>query len=261
MTVAVLSVEGVAASLGGKRILEGVDLELAPGEIVGIVGRNGAGKTTLLRLAAGALAPSAGRVRVAGEDVASLGRRALARRVALVPQDLHVEFPFRVEELVLMGRMPHQPLLGLESEADVELARRALSRVGIEDLAGRSITTLSGGERQLALFARALVQDPSLLLLDEPTAFLDLGHRLEVLEEVRSFVGSGRAALVVSHDLSLAARACDRIALLGEGGLVAIGPPSEVLTRENLRSTFGIEAQAFQGPDGALVILPERASR
>jgi hypothetical protein len=134
--------------------------------------------------------------------VRSLGRRAVARRIALVPQDLHVPFPFRAGELVLMGRAPHQPLVGLDSDADVARARTALARLGIEDLADRSVETLSGGERQLVLFARALVQDPGLLLLDEPTAFLDLKHRLEVLREVRRFVAAGRGALVVSHDLT-----------------------------------------------------------
>jgi iron complex transport system ATP-binding protein len=120
----------------------------------------------------------------------------------------------------------------------------------------REITTLSGGERQLVLFARALVQEPSVLLLDEPTAFLDLKHRLEVLREVRCFAASGRGALIVSHDLSLAARSCDRVVLLGEGSIVAVGSPAEVLTPENLRIAFEIEAACFPGPDGSLVVVP-----
>jgi iron complex transport system ATP-binding protein len=148
-------------------------------------------------------------------------------------------------------------LIGLESQHDIELAEAALTRLGILGLADRSITTLSGGERQLVLFARALVQDPDLLLLDEPTAFLDLKHRVEVLREVRSFVSSGRAALIVSHDLSLAARCCDRVVLLGEGRIVAQGRPVEVLTSVNLRQAFEIETQTFFGPDGQLVVVPE----
>ena len=195
-------------------------------------------------------------MRIGGDALGALSRRELARRVGLVPQDMHVPFPFRVGELVLMGRTPHQPLVGLESEADVELARQALSRLGIESLADRQVTTLSGGERQLVLFARALVQDPELLLLDEPTAFLDLKHRVEVLREVRAFAEVGRAALVVSHDLSLAARSCDRVVLLGGGGVIAEGPPSAVLTSEHLRTAFDIDTDSFQGPDGALVVVP-----
>lgn len=252
-----LRFESLAVELGGRTILSGIDFEVSPGEVVGLVGRNGVGKTTLLRLANGALTASSGRVLLGAESVATLPRRRLARGVALVPQDLHVPFPFRVGELVLMGRAPHQPLVGLESETDVELALGALERLGIGHLADRAITTLSGGERQLVLFARALVQDPGVLLLDEPTAFLDLKHRVEVLREVRAFARSGRAALIVSHDLSLAARSCDRVVLLGSGGIAAVGPPADVLTPENLRAAFGIEVFAFPGPDGALVVVPD----
>jgi len=251
-----LRFEAVTASRGGRRLLHDIDFAVRPGEIVGLAGRNGVGKTTLLHLASGTLAPSAGRVLLGGESIRSLARRAIARRVALVPQDLHVPFPFRAGELVLMGRAPHQPLVGLDGEADVARAREALARLGIEDLADRSVETLSGGERQLVLFARALVQDPALLLLDEPTAFLDLKHRLEVLREVRRFVADRRGALVVSHDLSLAARVCDRLVLLGEGEVVAVGRPEAVLTPANLRRAFAIDAQIGPGPDGRLVVLP-----
>jgi iron complex transport system ATP-binding protein len=252
-----LRFEGISVELGGRLILEEVDFEVAPGEVVGLVGRNGVGKTTLLRLAAGALAAKSGHVRLGDASIPSLSRRLLAQRLALVPQDLHVPFPFRVGELVLMGRAPHQPLVGLESESDVALALAALERLGIAHLADRGIQTLSGGERQLVLFARALVQDPDILLLDEPTAFLDLKHRVEVLREIRAFARSGRAALVVSHDLSLAARSCDRIVLLRPGGVAAVGPPNEILTAENLRLAFGIETLTFPGPDGALVVVAD----
>lgn len=252
-----LRFEELAVELGGRTILSGIDFEVSPGEVVGLVGRNGVGKTTLLRLANGVLETSKGRVLLGDDSVETLSRRSLARGIALVPQDLHVPFPFRVGELVLMGRAPHQPMVGLESESDVELALEALERLGIRDLADRPITTLSGGERQLVLFARALVQDPDVLLLDEPTAFLDLKHRVDVLREVRAFARSGRSALIVSHDLSLAARSCDRIVLLGSGRVAAVGRPADVLTPENLRSAFEIEVFAFPGPDGSLVIVPD----
>ncbi len=251
-----LRFESITARVGGQTLLEDIDFEVRPGEVVGLIGCNGVGKTTLLRIASAALAPGAGRVLLGDRSVGQIPRRELARQIALVPQDLHVPFPFRVGELVLMGRAPHQSLVGLESEHDVELALAALDRLGIAQLADRDITTLSGGERQLVLFARALVQDPGVLLLDEPTAFLDLKHRVEVLREVRSFVRSGRAALIVSHDLSLAARSCDRVVLLGRGGVVAEGLPESVLTSQNLRLAFEIEAQTFLGPDGKLVVVP-----
>jgi ABC-type cobalamin/Fe3+-siderophores transport system ATPase subunit len=252
-----LGFESVCAKVGGKTILREIEFAVSPGEIVGLIGRNGVGKTTLLRLASRTLDAERGRIRLGGEDVRQLSRRALAKRIALVPQDMHVPFPFRVGELVLMGRAPHQPLIGLESEHDTELARAALERLGIGALEDRSITTLSGGERQLVLFARALVQDPRVLLLDEPTAFLDLKHRVEVLREVRAFADAGGAALVVSHDLSLAARSCDRVVLLGAGHIVASGLPKQVLTPGNLREAFGIDAQTFSGPDGQLVVVPD----
>jgi len=256
-----LRFDSVSAAVGGKTLLREIDFEVLSGEIVGLVGRNGVGKTTLLRLACAVLEPERGRVLVRAGDrtdvVGDVSRRELAKRIALVPQDMHVPFPFRVGELVLMGRAPHQSLIGLESDHDAELAHAALERLGIGDLEDRSITTLSGGERQLVLFARALVQDPDVLLLDEPTAFLDLKHRVEVLREVRAFTESGGAALVVSHDLSLAARSCDRVVLLGAGQCVAVGPPAEVVTAENLREAFEIEAQIFEGPDGQLVVVPE----
>ena len=252
-----LRFEAVSAQVGGRTLLSAIDFEVGPGEVVGLVGRNGVGKTTLLRIASAALAPGSGQVWLGPDRVTQITRRALARRIALVPQDLHVPFPFRVGELVLMGRAPHRPLIGLESEEDVERTLAALARLGIAHLADRQITTLSGGERQLVLFARALVQEPHVLLLDEPTAFLDLKHRVEVLREVRSFARTGGGALVVSHDLSLAARSCDRVVLLGEGGIVAEGPPIDVLTPDNLRVAFEIEASCFPGPDGSLVVVPK----
>ncbi len=253
---AVLAFEDVSVAAGGRTLLSGLDFALRRGEVVGLIGRNGVGKTTLLRVATAVLPPVKGRVRIEGRAIDDLSRRALARRVALVPQDLHVLFPFRVGELVLMGRAPHHSLLGLESQADERLARAALERLGLGDLADREITTLSGGERQLVLFARALVQEPALLLLDEPTAFLDLRHRVDVLREVRAFARAGGAALVVSHDLSLAARTCDRVLLLGEGGILADGPPAEALQPDALRRAFDIEATTFVAPDGALVVVP-----
>jgi iron complex transport system ATP-binding protein len=257
----VLSFEAVSVGVAGRTLLSGLDFAVRPGEVVGLVGRNGVGKTTLLRVATAVQHPLQGRVRIGGRLAVDLSRRALARRVALVPQDLHVPFPFRVGELVLMGRSPHQSRLGLESEADERRALAALDRLGLANLADREIGTLSGGERQLVLFARALVQEPALLLLDEPTAFLDLRHRVDVLREVRDFARAGGAALVVSHDLSLAARTCDRILLLGEGGILRAGPPADALEPDALRRAFGIETSAFIAPDGAVVVVPRVSER
>ena len=255
-----LAFEDVALRLGGRELLRGVSLALAPGEIVALVGRNGAGKTTLFRVASRILRPERGEVRIAGRPIGSLSRRELARELAVVPQDVGIPFPFRAGEIVLMGRAPHQGGLGFESADDLARARAAMEAVGVAELASRDVTALSGGERQLVLVARALAQDPRVLLLDEPTAHLDLRHRTVVVERVRRFVEEGRSALVVSHDLNLAARSCDRIALLAEGRLLACGKPAEVLDAAALRATFGIEADVLAGPDGAPLVVPRRAS-
>ncbi len=255
----VLDFEAVSLRFGARGILRGVSLSVGAGEVVGLVGPNGAGKTTLLRVASGVLAPDEGRVRVAGRELRELRRRDLARELAVVPQETTVAFPFTAGELVLMGRAPHLGTFGFDTLDDVERARQAMARVGIEELAGRSVLELSGGERQLVLVARALAQEPRVLLLDEPTAHLDLRHRLEVLARVREFAGGGGGALVVSHDLGLAARTCDRVALLRDGRLRAAGPPIEVLTPEALRSVFGVEAEVMPARDGALAVVPRAA--
>ncbi len=255
-----LRFEDVALKLGGREILKGVTLDVPPGSVIALAGRNGAGKTTLLRVASRVLRPSAGRVTIGGVAIEELSRRELAQRLAVVPQDASISFPFSVIEVVLMGRSPHLGVLGFESRADVALARDVMARVGIEEFADRSILDLSGGERQLVLIARALTQEPRILLLDEPTAHLDLAHRVAVLDLVRDFARDGRSALVVSHDLSLSARASDSLAVLADGRVLASGPPRDVLTPENLSSAFGIRADVIQAPDGGPLVVPRSAT-
>ncbi len=256
-----LSLRGVSARLGARAVLVGADLEVAPGEIVGLLGRNGAGKSTLLRIACGLLVPETGSVELDGRPIARLDRRERARTVALVPQETHFPFPFSVAEVVLMGRTPHLRWLGFEGRRDLAAAQTAMQQLGIDGLAARSVLSLSGGERQLAVVARALAQEPRLLLLDEPTAFLDLRHRLQVLGLVRERAAGGASALVVSHDLAVAARTCDRLALLAGGRILATGPPTRVLTPALLREAFGIEADVLATPDGHPVVVPRALAR
>jgi iron complex transport system ATP-binding protein len=251
-----LAWQDVAVRLGGRDVLRGVDLAVHAGEVLGLVGPNGAGKTTLLRVATRVLAPARGAVRVAGRPLAGFSRRELARQLAVVPQDVQVPFPFRVAEIVLLGRTPWVGPLAFESREDLARAEAALAQVGVAHLADRSVLEISGGERQLVMVARALAQDPAVLLFDEPTAFLDLRHRLEVLAILRRLAASGRAAVVVSHDLELAGRFCDRLALLADGRILASGAPATVLTPELLRAAYGVDAQVFTGPDGAPVVVP-----
>jgi iron complex transport system ATP-binding protein len=248
--------EAIAVELGGQPILRDIHLEVPTGQVTVLAGCNGAGKTTLLRVASRVLRPSAGRVLLGGRSIGGLSRRELAKRLAVVQQDVVVSFPFSAGEVVLMGRAPHLGALGFESRADIAIAREAMERLEIDHLADRSILELSGGERQLVSIARALTQQPQLLLLDEPTAHLDIAHRVAVLDCVRDFARDGRTALVVSHDLSLAARSCDVLALLSKGEILATGPPQDVLTVANLREAFGIQADIVTAPDGWPVVVP-----
>jgi iron complex transport system ATP-binding protein len=253
----VLGLNGVSAEVRGRQVLRGVGFALHAGEVVTLAGPNGAGKTTLFRVASRVLRPSAGSVRLLGRPLEAFSRRELACALAVVPQAATITFPFRVAEVVLMGRSPHLGALGFETRDDLARAAAAMARVGIEALADRSVLELSGGELQLVLLARALAQDPRVLLLDEPTAHLDLRHRVQVSALVRELVREGRSALVVSHDLSLAARSGDRVALLRQGELRALGTPREVLTPARLREVFDVDTEVLITTDGSLQVVPK----
>lgn len=239
-------VDAVSVDLGGQRVLSEASLGARRGELVGLVGPNGAGKTTLLRTVNGTLSPDAGSVRVDGADVTEMSARERSRRVATVPQDTSVGFSFDVRTIVEMGRHPHRPRFG--SDPDPDAVDRAMERVGVDDLANRPVDAISGGERSRVLLARALAQDPGALVLDEPTASLDINHQVGTLELVRALVDDDRAAVAAIHDLNLAARFCDRIAVLADGRIRASGPPEDVLDRDTLRSTFGVSAAVDENP-------------
>ena len=241
-----IALDGVSLSFGNVRVLDGIDLRVERGELVGLVGPNGAGKTTLLRTINGILEPDAGDARLAGEPVADLSAREVSRQLATVPQDTHVGFAFTAEQIVEMGRTPHRSRLDWTDDDDPVDA--ALERTRTDHLRERRVDDLSGGERQRVLLARALAQKPAALLLDEPTASLDINHQIRVLGLIEDLVAEGRAALAAIHDLDLAARFCDRLVLLHDGGIGAAGPPETVLRDPVLGEAFETTAAVTDNP-------------
>lgn len=226
----------------GRQRFEIPDLSfaLSPGEVLGLIGPNAAGKTTVIRLLSRVLDPSRGEILLAGLPAARLARAAVARHVAVVPQDVPQGFPYTVEQLVLMGRFPHSPGRFFESREDLKIAREAMAITGVEALAAEPMDRLSGGERQRVVLARALAQRPRLLVLDEPTAHLDLRYQAECVELLRRLHrDEGLGILLVSHDLNLAAEVSDRLLLMAGGAAVRVGPPEDVMQEPVLEAVYG----------------------
>ena len=240
-----LATRHVSWSVGGRRVVDDVSLEVAPGTTLGLLGPNGSGKSSLLRLLAGVRTPSHGQVLLDGDDLARLRRRDVARRIAVVEQQAQTEVDLVVSDVVKLGRIPHRATWAPESAADREAVAEALERVELTALAGRSWHTLSGGERQRVHIARALAQRPQELLLDEPTNHLDVHHQLDLLSLVRRLPVT---SIVAIHDLNLAAMFCDRLVILQDGAVVAAGTPTEVLTPELIASVYRVRAVVT--PDG-----------
>ena len=255
--MSVLRVSDLSVRFGPRTVLDGVSLAVEAGELLGLIGPNGAGKTTLLRAACNLLSPDAGSVFLDGRDVRAIGRLQLARRLAYLPQDPTIHWPLSVGRLVALGRLPHLGPWQRPRDVDagaVAEAVRAADLIGLED---RIVTTLSGGERVRAMLARALAVEPEVLLADEPVASLDPYHQLQTMELLRRLSDAGRAAIVVLHDLTLAARFCHRLVLLDAGRLAAAGNPAEVLRPETLAAVYGVEAR-FAGADRELSVVPWR---
>jgi iron complex transport system ATP-binding protein len=222
---------------------------VAAGEIVAVIGPNASGKTTLVRLLSRVLVPARGAIALDGRDLAALSGAEVARQVAVVPQDVPAGFPYTVEELVLMGRFPHGPTRFFETREDRAAAAEAMAATGVSALAGEPLARLSGGERQRVILARALAQEPRLLLLDEPTAHLDLRHQVETVALLRRLNRHrGLTVLLVSHDLNLAAEVSHRILLMAGGQLIRIGPPEAVLDEPLLESVYGCRVSVDKHP-------------
>lgn len=239
--------------LGSNDVLRGVSAKVAAGVMVGLIGPNGSGKTTLLRTLAGLL-PYRGSALLTNREVRNWPRRDLARRLAFVRQFHALTFDFTVEELVLLGRTPHKRLMEGYGPSDVSRTETALAEMEVSGFRRRSIQQLSGGELQRVLLAQALVQEADVLLLDEPTAHLDVHHQFSFLSAVRRQVSANRTVVAVFHDLALAARFADELIVLHEGSVFANGPPNDVITPDLLASVFRMDARIEAGPEGDLRI-------
>ena len=258
MTGAAIRLTDVDVRYRDRLALDGVDLAIEAGERVALIGGNGAGKSTLLRVVAGTLAPSAGHVELLDQPLAALSRMAIARRLGVVPQAAALPFATRVEEVVGLGRIPHEDPFRGPRPADHAAIRSAIDRVGIGDLVGRDARELSLGERQLVLIAMAIAQDTPILLLDEPTVHLDLRHQVAAMELL---VGlnerDGMTVVAVLHDLGMAAHFFGRLVLLERGRIIADGSPAEVLTPQRIRAVFGVDPALVRlGPQGVLTSRP-----
>jgi iron complex transport system ATP-binding protein len=247
-----------AAGAPAAPALDEVGVAVARGSLTGLLGPNGCGKTTLLKLLAGVLRPQAGRVTLDDQPLDGLSRRAVARRVAMVPQETHPTFDYSVLEMVLMGRHPHLGMFELEGPRDLEIARESLAATGTAHLADRLYATLSGGEKQRVVIAGALAQSADVMLLDEPTASLDLGYQVEVASLLaRLNRERGVTMVVATHDLNLAAALCGTLVLLRGGRVVASGPTRDVLTSAMVRRLYDVDADvAFHDRAGRLTVVP-----
>ena len=252
----ILKVKDVVFGYSSVKILDGVSLELEHSEILGVIGPNGAGKSTLIRCINNILKPQGGTIILDGKDIKDLTRMEIARKLGYVPQSTKNSFPATVFDTILMGRRPH---CGWQSSsADVRKILEILELVGIEDLAMRDFTELSGGQQQKVILARALAQEADVLLLDEPTSNLDIRQQLETMEIVRSLVSERCISSIMAiHDLNLAARYADKILMLKGGRIFDVGDPFSVLTKENIQKVYGVEAEVKED-DGRPYILPKR---
>jgi iron complex transport system ATP-binding protein len=262
VTARILEARGLRHAFGARTVLDGVDLALHSGERLVVLGPNGAGKTTLVRVLCGVLRPDAGSATLKNWPVERLSRREIARVLAVVPQELSVPFPYTVREMVAMGRASRIGALGRESATDRQAIEQALAQLGLTELARRPFPTLSGGEKQRVILARALAQAADLMILDEPTSQMDLGHRIHTFAWLGDWVAekpNARGALIVTHDLWLAARFADRMILLHGGRVAAEGAPAAVLTPALIDRIYGVEATVTTDPEGRPLIVAGRS--
>jgi iron complex transport system ATP-binding protein len=253
-----LEARALCIGYGATRIASGLDLSLEPGTVTCLLGPNGIGKTTLFKTLLGLIPPLGGTVRIEGEDFNHLGRRAMARQMAYVPQARSGEFAYTVLDLVVMGRTAYLDPFGSPRPADYKAAMSALDALGIASLAQRDSTRISGGQRQLVLIARALAQQTRIVMMDEPTASLDLANRILVIDTVRKLAGNGLAVVLSTHEPEQAFVVADRVAILGKENRFVVGAVEAVMTSDELSRLYGVPLTVEQTPSGRFVVGPSR---
>jgi len=247
--MSVIETEHVKFKYGDAWVLNNISFTTCEGEFLGIIGPNGSGKTTLLKIIDGLLMPQQGSVLIDGRNIRTIRRNDIAKQIAVVPQDSPIIFSFTVQEVVMMGRAPHLGRLRFEGKTDCEIVRKAMETTDILSFASRSINELSGGERQRVLIARALAQQPQIILLDESTAFLDIKHQVDFFDLIKALnKEEGLTVITVTHDINLASLFCDRVLLLRDGIIHGIGTPEEVITEPNIKEVYEANVMGDRNP-------------
>jgi iron complex transport system ATP-binding protein len=259
-----INVKNLSHSFGEALVLKNISFQVPQGDFFIIIGPNGSGKTTLMKVISGILKPQNGELKILNRPIDQYHRKALAKTIAFVPQMTFADFPFTVTEIVLMGRSPYLGILGLEQENDLEVANQAIAFTGLENLAHRKLDQLSGGEQQRVFIARAICQEPDIILLDEPTASLDLAYQVRIMDLMEKLkTEKGITVVMVSHDVNLAAMYADHLMLLHKGQVVCQGLPDEVLTYKTLEETYGCTLLVDESPLGnfpRVTLVPRKYS-
>lgn len=252
-----LSIRDLSMEFGGFRALDGISFDIGAGKLVGLIGPNGCGKSTMMRCISRIYQPTSGEITVAGKDVLSLKPAEVAKLVATVPAELGSTFNMTVMDMVVLGRYPFVDRLWWETPEDERITREALRTFGLDGIRNRQLSLCSSGERQRALIAKAYVQEPKLMLVDEPTAHLDMKYKLQVMEYLRRMARSDMTVLVAEHDISLMARYCDTCIIMKKGRIVTIGDPKEVITEDLIRDVYEVDSRVGLDADGEIYVLPK----
>ena len=255
-----IKIEGVRFAYGSVEALKGLTIEGKRGQFIGLIGPNGSGKSTLLRCINGVLKPKAGCIMVDGNDVCKMKLSEMAQMCSNVPTEFPEDFNLTVLDLVFMGRYPYVQGLWWEKEEDEDIVMKALRDFHVEHLKNRRISEISSGEKQRALLAKAVVQTPKVMLVDEPSAHLDLKYKLESMEYLRSLLANGISIIVASHDINLLVKYCDKVIILSDGEIVAYGDPKDVITEDLIRQVYGVEAEIMRN-NGSIFIIPKTTVR